>query len=261
LNDAGIPSPRGGVWSDSTVESIVKNETYTGVVKLGKRRNEGAHEALVSKADWRKVQGTRVVSHSGTYKAGLAGGLLECSGCGRPLSVAGHPDRLTYSCRRSSAAGVCPRPVHVSKAAADRFALEVLVDALDGRFGLDLVPSTRELDEAEAALREAKEELGAFERFASARSSNYAAGMDAREASVAEAQRAYDELLSQASGAVDLPRNGCALLHLDDEAQRRVARSLIGSIVVSPGLGRGGPTEERFSTRFVNGREAHGAGR
>jgi hypothetical protein len=143
LDEAGVPSPRGGLWTHSTVETIVKNEVYTGVVKLGERRHEGAHEPLVSKSQWKRVQGTRVVTHSGRYRAGLAGGLLVCSRCGRPLSVAGPERALTYSCRRKTTDGRCPRPVHVSKRAADDFVEDELVALLDRVRGVDLVASAR----------------------------------------------------------------------------------------------------------------------
>jgi DNA invertase Pin-like site-specific DNA recombinase len=61
LNDAGIPSPRGKRWTAATVETILRNEVYTGVVKLGERRSrDDVHEPLVKKANWRKA---RVRSH------------------------------------------------------------------------------------------------------------------------------------------------------------------------------------------------------
>ena len=114
LNDAGIPSPRGKRWTAATVETIVKNEVYTGVVILGERRREGAHEPLVTKANWRKVQATRAVSLSGTYRAGIAGGLLFAPGWDHPLSVAGRaavPDllvaRRAVGGRSSANAGAC----------------------------------------------------------------------------------------------------------------------------------------------------------
>jgi site-specific DNA recombinase len=147
LNDAGMPSPKGRKWSRSTVETIIKNEVYTGVVILGKRRNEKAHDELVTPGEWRRAQSTRAVTLSGTYKAGLAGGLLECSGCHGPLKVAGHPGKLTYSCRGGSANGTCPRPVHIVKRIADEVVTTKIVESLNAK-QLDFLTSGQELKDA-----------------------------------------------------------------------------------------------------------------
>jgi DNA invertase Pin-like site-specific DNA recombinase len=51
LNEAGVPAPNGGAWVASSVGTLLKNESYLGIVRLGDRRVEGAHEALVSERD------------------------------------------------------------------------------------------------------------------------------------------------------------------------------------------------------------------
>lgn len=191
------------------------------------------------------MQVTRVVTHHGRFKAGIAGGLLECSGCGRPLSVSGDP-RMTYSCRRVRTTGCCPRPVHVSKDAADRFVIETLVDALDGRQGFDLVASARELEAARRDCEEAKAQKEAFVRLADALDeADFRAGYEERRSRESETQEAYDELLARVSEVDDLPKDGSAFRRLDAEAQRRVARSLIAGIVVSARRDRRTPVEER----------------
>jgi DNA invertase Pin-like site-specific DNA recombinase len=252
LNDAGVPSPRGMRWTDATVETIVKNEVYTGVVKLGHRRLDGAHAPLVSRGAWRKVQGTRAVTQSGTYKAGLAGGLLVCSGCKRPLSVAGHPGRLTYSCRGGSADGACTRRVHVSKRAADAFVTSRIVEVLDGQ-SLNLFASTRQLDDARAALAQATAAKNAWLETADVLTKDeLETALAPRQAAEKAAQDAYDAALAAAEDRVDLPHSGSAFLALDEQGQRRTARSLIDRIVVSPPV-TGGTVEDRFSVLFTHG--------
>jgi DNA invertase Pin-like site-specific DNA recombinase len=260
LDEAGVPSPRGGLWTHSTVETIVKNEVYTGVVKLGKRRLEDAHTPLVSKADWKRVQGTRKVTHSGIYKTGVAGGLLECSGCGRPLSVAGAPGRTTYSCRRKTTTRACPRPVHVSKQAADTFVERTLIDLLERGNGVDLVRHTRELEAARQAVEQATAEKDAFVRVASALDErDFKNGYDERQAKVAAAREAYDELLARAEAVHDLPKDGTAYQRLPFARKRRVARQLIAAVVVAPPI-RGGTIEERFTVRWAGARQVDSAG-
>jgi site-specific DNA recombinase len=98
LNEAGVPAPNGRQWVTSSLSTIIRNEAYTGLVRLKKRRVEGAHEPLVTPARWRRVQSARPVVRNGNLVAGIAGGLLECSGCGQPLSVIGNvplPVRVT----------------------------------------------------------------------------------------------------------------------------------------------------------------------
>jgi hypothetical protein len=242
------------------VETIVKNEVYTGVVKLGKRRLEDAHTPLVSKADWKRVQGTRKVTHSGIYKTGVAGGLLECSGCGRPLSVAGAPGRTTYSCRRKTTTRACPRPVHVSKQAADTFVERTLIDLLERGNGVDLVRHTRELEAARQAVEQATAEKDAFVRVASALDErDFKNGYDERQAKVAAAREAYDELLARAEAVHDLPKDGTAYQRLPFARKRRVARQLIAAVVVAPPI-RGGTIEERFTVRWAGARQVDSAG-
>jgi hypothetical protein len=55
-----------------------------------------------------------------------------------------------------------------------------------------------------------------------------------REAAVAAAREAYDEIVARSEAVIALPREGSAFLALDEIGQRRVARSLIERVVVSP---------------------------
>jgi hypothetical protein len=129
LNDAGVPSPSGKRWGPSSIAAIVANEIYAGVVKLGDRRMENAHEPLISAAKWRKVQSTVKQTRTGRLVAGIAGGLLRCGTCGLPLSTAGtgRDGRVMYGCRRRSSGIKCPRPVYVTKSAADDFVESAIV--------------------------------------------------------------------------------------------------------------------------------------
>jgi DNA invertase Pin-like site-specific DNA recombinase len=253
LNEAGIPSPKGKRWTPQTIETILRNEVYTGVVILGERRLEGAHPALVSKGSWRKVQATRGLTLSGTYKAGLAGGLLVGPDDDRPLNVAGALGKMTYSTRgAASADGPPPRRVHVSKRAADAFVESTIVEALNGQT-LDVFASSKLVAETRQAWEAAKAELDAFLEMTDVLTRDeMAVAIAPRRAKVEAAREAYDAALAEAEETVDLPDSGAAFLALDEQGKRRVARSLIERIVVSPPV-PGGTIEDRFTVDWRNG--------
>jgi DNA invertase Pin-like site-specific DNA recombinase len=264
LDRAGVPSPRGGKWTHQTIEGILRNETYTGAVVLGARTREDAHQALVSKAEWRRVQKNDwTVTYSGTYKTGIAGGIVRCSGCARPLAVAGHADRLTYSCRRrQTTKGRCPRPVHVSKAAADQYVEDAVLDALAGGT-LDLIAGARELDAAKVARDRAVAERKAVVSMKSVLDEDFADAYEAAKEAAAHAEHVYDDLLAQTAEVAALPADEDAFDALDFEEQRRVARSLIARVVVEPPLarGRGVPVEDRFTLDWAHRGNGASAGR
>jgi hypothetical protein len=144
LERDGIPGPRGGHWSVSTLRSIVRNECYLGFARYERRkgrrgkltgevlRNEHAHEAIVTRAQYNAAQSATKVQRSGTYSAGIAGGLLFCGTCGGRLAVAGSLENLTYGCRRQVNGGRCTAPVFVTKSRTDAFVEAEVLDALAG---------------------------------------------------------------------------------------------------------------------------------
>jgi hypothetical protein len=251
LNDAGIPSPKGRRWSRSTVETILRNEAYTGVVILGERRNENAQEPLVSKADWRRAQSTRAVTLSGTYRAGLAGGLIVCSGCGGPLKVAGQPGKLVYSCRSTGTAnGDCPRPVHVTKAIADEVVTTAIVEALNSK-QVAFLSSGQELKDARHDLEEANEaKAKVLAKVDLLTDAELEEALVSKREAIELAQRRYDEALAQAEATEDLPETGSAFSKLDEIDQRRTARTLIDRVTVSPPVA-GGTPEDRLDVVFA----------
>lgn len=52
LNEAGIPSPKGGDWRSSTVENILKNPVYTGklIWDVHKRKDDGQKQFIFEKS-------------------------------------------------------------------------------------------------------------------------------------------------------------------------------------------------------------------
>lgn len=125
LNEMGIPNPtmykylkgvkyknpslvsNDGLWQDSTVRRILKNEIYTGTMVQGKSRNvsykdqrpkkvakeewfvvEGTHEAIIDKNSFDTIQdifAKNIHSMRTDNKVFLFAGLVKCASCGRAM--------------------------------------------------------------------------------------------------------------------------------------------------------------------------------
>ncbi len=99
-NDPAVPPrPRGGRWSESALWFVLRLEVYTGVVSVkadkpaGRLfedvRVEGAHEPIISRALWERVQRrlTDDRPHAREHKRehSWLEGHVRCAGCGSPM--------------------------------------------------------------------------------------------------------------------------------------------------------------------------------
>jgi DNA invertase Pin-like site-specific DNA recombinase len=257
LNAAGVPSPSGRQWVVPTITAILKNEVYLGTVVLGARRLPDAHKPLVTLPQFRRAQASGTVTRNGRMVAGLAGAVLICEACGRPMRVfgSGRGGHLLYGCRRLSADGPCPRPTNVMKAAADEFVDAEMVAAIEGG-QLDLLASARELQAARTELQRATAERKAFVKLSSAlEPEDFQSGYDERRQVEAQRAEAYEELLRHAAEVEDLPTSADAWHALDIAHQRLVAQSLIEAVSVAPPTTRSrfADISERFTVRWKGG--------
>lgn len=263
LNADGIPAPKGGLWVYSSVSSILRNPQYTGRVTLGKRKVEGAHEALVTPAELRVVKKmAKPLQRNGRMVAGIAGGVLQCSGCDGPLRVLGG-ERLSYGCRTERSTGNCLRPVTIRKTIADDFVESLVLDALANR-KVGAVASTRRLAELRDDVRAAVAELDAFVAQTPATSRAYAIGLEPREDAVTKAEHVLADALTHADHAATMPKVS-AWSQLDADERSRVARHLLARILVAPATARGGaarwhlkPILDRFSVVWADDDDASG---
>jgi hypothetical protein len=170
------------------------------------------------------------------------------------MRVAGYEGYLVYSCRRGSANGPCPRPVHVSKPAADEY-VEGLVRGLIDGGSLGLVASARELEEARKAYEAARAERRAFvEKTAVLDAEDFDLGYAARKGREVELQHGYEELLARASEVDEMPTSAAAWDGLSFAGKRKVAGGLLDAVVVSPPLSRS-PNADitlRFTPRWAH---------
>ena len=100
LNDEGLASPAGKLWSKNTVHFILKNEVYTGTLIWGARakdkaepvRVEKAFPAIVSKTRFRRVnslmrsRAPKIAHPRRVASSYLLSGLVKCKSCNRALS-------------------------------------------------------------------------------------------------------------------------------------------------------------------------------
>ena len=141
---------------------------------------------------------------------GLAGAVLVCSGCGKPMRVGSSGGsggkRLFYGCARRSAEGPCPAPTNVSKDAADAFVDEVMVEEIEGD-GLELLASARELEAARQAV--ARRHRRTARRGIACRAPSPTTSGARSTSSAAHAERhaadAYEQQLAHAADVDDLP--------------------------------------------------------
>lgn len=56
LNNLNIVTERGNMWSKQTIQKILKNDFYIGVVRFDDIKQQGQHEAIINKIVFGKVQ-------------------------------------------------------------------------------------------------------------------------------------------------------------------------------------------------------------
>lgn len=118
LNERGIPAPRGGIWYEFIIGTLVRNRTYTGAVHWkpkGLPESErivvdNCHEAIVSKEDFDQAQNiierkqNNLMSQS-SYTFAFST-ILKCSLCGRSyhgkLKTFSDPSKKRYAYYRCS---------------------------------------------------------------------------------------------------------------------------------------------------------------
>ena len=164
LEAEGIESPTGRpLWTESTLSTLVRNRAYLGEVRVGGDVT-GKHDPLVDPETFELAQPTSGVIRTGRNIAGIAGGLIVCASCERPLSVSGRgvKGNTFYACRRRSSGGRCERPVTGDQHSIDDTVDLHLRDLAEGRVEVSVVRLQREAAEARAALKQAEWDLDQF---------------------------------------------------------------------------------------------------
>jgi len=160
-------------WSKAGVSGMVKNPVYLGQARSGKVVKEGAHDAIVSRAEFDAAQSVRTLlsQRDGSVASkAMLGGLVRCSGCAHTLKITGHTARRTgerypvYYCTGRYASGPCPARASIRASTLDGYVEGQVLEALRAEGGLlaEARQGEDRLAGAAAAMQEAEHELDLF---------------------------------------------------------------------------------------------------
>lgn len=252
-------------WTITTLMGIVRSRTYLGEARYGDTVNAGAHEPLVTRAEWEAAQQATLLRRPREVGSLLAG-IARCAGCGYVMSretsgAVRAPHRYVfYACRKYHAGGACPAPTKISQPLLDEHVERLFLDRLVDLPVADLQPVDTDRGLVDA-VELAEAELVAY------RDANLVSilGVEAYRAGLAERAQRVDaarfELqarrrhLVAAVPAVSLLE---AWPDLGREERRRILAAGIDAVFVKPAhLGRRGtPVEERCRVLFAS--DGHG---
>lgn len=233
LNQQGVERSHRGV------QVMLANRAYLGEIHFGEHVNLAAHEAIIERELFERVQRMVVPRGRRSSSARLLArlGVLRCGSCGARMSAMKMPQQNDYPIYRCPSTSVCARHVTISATIAEGAVVDATRQALadkEGRAsGLDRAR------DAVAALDRAQDELdGALRSFVASGLQDEPAAVErlsvlrqARD----DAQLVVDRLGPQSARVTHGDR------HWDDMSvaeQRDLIRDTIESATVRPG-GRG----------------------
>jgi DNA invertase Pin-like site-specific DNA recombinase len=267
LQARGVETPGGNAyWSRTGVSGLVKNPVYLGQARSGRIVKEGAHEALVTRAEFDAAQSVTkslFTARDGSLaQRAMLGGLARCAGCGHTLKITGNTDRKSgerypfYYCTGRYASGPCPSRASVRASVLDAYVEATVLAALREEGGLlaQAVDASEALEDAARAVAEAEHELDLFitnpRLMTILGEARFLEGVDARQHALDEARGTLAELRTQSTLADELAEGDLlkAWPTLTTPEKRRLLHGLLDRIVVVRARGRGrhaNPVSER----------------
>ena len=262
LEERKVYPPSGNKhWSKYGVSGLIKNPVYLGQARSGKVVKEGAHEALVTRAEFDAAQSVKkslLAQRDGSLAAqAMLGGLARCAGCGHTLKITGTTSKKTgerypvYYCTGRYAKGLCAARASVRASVLDLHVEERVLTALTQEDGLlaQAVEASDQIEAAARAVEEAEHELDLFVNNPKLLSllgeSRFLEGVEVRQQALDEARTALAEARSR-SGLVEELGDGDLLASwpkLTIQERRRLMHGLLEQIVVSRAPVRGRAAE------------------
>jgi DNA invertase Pin-like site-specific DNA recombinase len=155
LDAEGYQPVRGERFTSSTVDSVLRNATYAGLIRYHDREkgqveeHEAAHESIVDRATFERVERElrrRATEPPPRGRAGLLSGVIRCVGCGYPMNHDRSGGVTYYRCAARNRGRACDLNVSVRADYVDDFvwsAFERMAAAqfLSGRYALVDPPS------------------------------------------------------------------------------------------------------------------------
>jgi DNA invertase Pin-like site-specific DNA recombinase len=262
LEESEVYPPSGNKhWSKFGVSGLIKNPVYLGQARSGKVVKEGAHEALVTRAEFDAAQAVKkslFKQRDGSVAAqAMLGGLARCAGCGHTLKITGNTDKKSgerypvYYCTGRYAKGPCPARASVRASLLDVHVEEAVLAALTQEGGL-LAQAVEASEQPEAAARsvaEAEYELDLFVNNPKLLSllgeQKFLEGVEVRQRALEEARAGLSEARSQSSLVEELGDGDllAAWPTLTIQERRRLMHGLLEQVVVTRAAGRGRKAE------------------
>jgi site-specific DNA recombinase len=262
LEESKVYPPSGNKhWSKTGVSALVKNPVYLGQARSGKVVKEGAHEALVTRAEFDAAQAVKkslFKQRGGSVAAqAMLGGLARCASCGHTLKITGHGGTKSgerypvYYCTGRYAKGPCPARANVRASLLDAFVEEQVLIALAQEDGLlaQAVEASEQLEAATRAVAEGEHELDLFVNNPKLLSllgeQKFLEGVEVRQRALDEARASLSEAREQSS-LVDELGDGdlvAAWPTLTIQQRRRLMHGLLEQVVVTRATGRGRKAE------------------
>jgi site-specific DNA recombinase len=162
LDNAGFQPVQGARFTASTVDTVLRNPTYCGLIRYTDKHGtveefEAAHEAIVQRELWEKVQRERrrrATTPPPRTRAALLSGLIRCAGCGYPMNHDRRGEVAYYRCAARNRGTACDLNTSVRADFVDSHvwdAFEGMVAALFLSRGRDAVGDPADAESVEVA--------------------------------------------------------------------------------------------------------------
>jgi DNA invertase Pin-like site-specific DNA recombinase len=244
-------------WSKAGVAGLIKNPVYLGQARSGKVVKEGAHEPLVTHAEFDAAQAVKkslLKQQDGSVASkAMLGGLARCAGCGHTLKITGNTDRKSgerypiYYCIGRYAKGLCPARASVRAAILDTYVEGQVLGALQDQDGLlaQAVAASEQIDAATRSATEAEHELDLFVNNPKLLSllgeKKFLEGVEVRQRALDETRAALAQARSQSALAEELGDGDLlrAWPTLTVQERRRLMHGLLERVIVTRADRRG----------------------
>jgi DNA invertase Pin-like site-specific DNA recombinase len=120
LNDNGLRTRQGNLWTVNPVRRMIQSRVYLGEVYSGDFVNTEAHEPIITLDLWTRANALNRTAQRREAAEFALTGAIRCCGCG--VRMAGRSQKVGvknpkliryYSCRRRFSFGNCPAPARI----------------------------------------------------------------------------------------------------------------------------------------------------
>jgi site-specific DNA recombinase len=258
LEEQEVYPPTGNAhWSKAGVSTLIKNPVYLGQARSGKVVKDGAHEPLVTRAEFDAAQAVKkslLKQRDGSLASqAMLGGLARCAGCGHTLKITGNTEKKSgqrypvYYCVGRYASGPCPSRANARASLLDQYVQAQVLNALRAEDGLlaQAVAASEQIEKAARAVTEAEHELDLFvtnpKLLSLLGEQKFLEGVAARQQALDEARGTLVQARSQSMLAEELSDGDLlqAWPSLTIQERRRLMHGLLERVVVTRADRRG----------------------